>query len=106
EEELPYDPRAIWCTLYGLKTYKDLFTHRQLVTLTTFTELVGEARERVVADGGHTTYADAVASMLALGVSKLADYNSTLVVWSPGRDQAKSTFARHALPMVWDFAEV
>jgi len=50
EEELPYEPRAIWCTLYGLKTYRDLFTNRQLVALTTFSDLVTEVRERVLRD--------------------------------------------------------
>ena len=45
EEELPYEPRAIWCTLYGLRSYRDLFTPRQLVALTTFSDLVDEARQ-------------------------------------------------------------
>ena len=40
-----------------LTTYRDLFTPRQLVALTTFSDLVGEARERVLADGGDETYA-------------------------------------------------
>jgi putative DNA methylase len=51
-------------------------------------------------------YADAVATYLALGISKMTDYNSSLVAWSQTRDQARNTFARQALPMVWDFAEV
>ena len=51
-------------------------------------------------------YADAVAVYLGLGTSKLADYNTTLAAWSPTRDQAKTTFARQALPMVWDYAEI
>ena len=51
-------------------------------------------------------YADAIALYLGLAVDKATDYNSSLVAWSPTRDQAKSTFARQALPMVWDYAEV
>ncbi|HRD89967.1 MAG TPA: hypothetical protein PK752_17150, partial [Accumulibacter sp.] len=111
------------CTPYGLTTWGDLFTPRQLVALTTFCDLVQEARERVRRDAiaaglpddgkalaqgraGATAYADAVGVYLALGVDKATDYNSTLVAWSPTRDQAKSTFARQALPMVWDYAEV
>jgi putative DNA methylase len=122
-EVLPNEPRAIWCTLYGLKTHADLFTPRQLVTLTTFSNLVAEVRDRARRDAaatgraddgtplseggiGATAYADAVATYLAFGVDKMADYNSTLVAWSPTRDQAKSTFARQGLPMVWDYAEV
>ncbi len=123
ELAMPENPRWFSPPLYGLKTYGDLFTPRQLVALTTFSELVGEAMERVRRDagaaglpddgkplrdggGGAMSYADAVGVYLGLGVDKATDYNTTLVAWSPTRDQAKSTFARQALPMVWDYAEV
>jgi putative DNA methylase len=109
--------------MYGMYTWGDAFTPRQLVALTTFSELISEAREKIQRDAvaarmpddslplskggtGASAYADAVATYLALGASKLSDYNSSLVIWSPTRDQAKATFARQALPMVWDYAEV
>lgn len=111
------------CTPYGLTTWADLFTPRQLVALTTFSDLVQEVRERVQHDGikaglsddsrplrdggsGALAYAEAVGVYLAMGIDKATDYNTTLVAWSPTRDQAKSTFARQALPMVWDYTEV
>jgi putative DNA methylase len=123
EQEINYNPRDIRTQLYGLTTYADLFTPRQLVALTTFSDLVQEAREWVQRDAvaaglpddavplrdggsGASAYADAVGVYLGLGVDKATDYNTTLVAWSPSRDQAKSTFARQALPMVWDYAEV
>jgi putative DNA methylase len=106
-----------------LRQWGDLFTSRQLLTLTTLADLVIEVRQRArldaiaagLADDGArleqggasaTAYGEAVAVYLGLAVDKAADYNSSLVVWSPTRDQAKTTFARQALPMVWDFAEV
>src|SRR5579875_1802471 len=222
-EELPYEPRAIWCTLYGLKTFRDLFPARQLVALTTFSDLVGEARERVLkdaraclpdrqasgmaddlpaprpgrfyvyaiecADGSHyigqtqdlaqrwkehvdgraaewtsrhkpvrlahyeefetreaavqrekelktgfgrkwlkeiiasgqarqaggkgidegglgaTAYADAVATYLAFAVDKGANIWSSVTSWMSDRGAFRETFARQAIPMVWDFAE-
>jgi putative DNA methylase len=87
--------------------YADLFTSRQLVALTTLTGLVGEARACVVSDGSDPDYADAVASYLALSVSRLADYSSTIATWasSPQNELVRGTFARQALPMTWDFAE-
>jgi putative DNA methylase len=103
---LPHDPRNVWCTQYGLERYCDLFTSRQLVALTTLVDLVAVARERVLADGGDSLYADAVATYLALVVSKMTDYNSSLVLWSKGRDQAQHVFSRHTLPLTWDFTEV
>lgn len=120
---MPDNPRWFSPPLYGLATYGDLFTPRQLVLLTAYADLAHEVRERVKRDAlavglrddakhlrdggvGALAYADAVAVYLSLAVDKAADYNTTLVVWSPTRDQAKSTFARQALPMVWDYAEV
>ena len=111
------------CTPYGLTTWGDLFTDRQLVALAVFSDLVGEAMTRIRRDGitaglpddakplhdggaGATAYEEAISVYLALAVDKAADYNTTLVAWSPTRDQAKSTFARQALPMVWDYAEI
>ncbi|RMD63416.1 DUF1156 domain-containing protein, partial [Candidatus Parcubacteria bacterium] len=122
ETPIAPDPRALWTPPYGLETYGDLFTPRQLVALTTFSDLVQETREKVIEDArkagwddngqgldaggtGATAYGDAVAVYLAFATDKLSDYNSTLVVWSSTRDQLKTTFSRQALPMVWDFAE-
>jgi len=111
------------CVPYGLRQWGDLFTPRQLVTLTTYAELAREASLRAERDAaaiglpadssgleqngrGARAYGDAVAVYLAIASDKLADYNSSLVAWSPTRDQAKTTFGRQALPMIWDYAEV
>ena len=123
EGDIPIRMTGGNCTPYGLTTWGDLFTPRQLVALTTFSDLVLEARERVKRDAiaaglhvdgealarggrGAAAYADAVGVYLGLAVDKATDYNTTLVAWSPTRNQAKSTFARQALPMVWDYSEV
>lgn len=123
ETALPDNPRWFSPPDYGLPRYGDLFTPRQLVALTTLADLAREAVARVrtealaagVADDdvplraggrGARAYAEAVATYLSLAVDKVADYNSSLVAWSPTRDQAKTTFSRQALPMVWDFAEL
>jgi len=50
DEKLSGDRRAIWCPLYGLDTFDKLFSPRQLVALTTFSDLVIEAREHIVED--------------------------------------------------------
>jgi len=50
ETPLPDDPRNFWTIPYGLTTFGDLFTPRQLVALTTFSDLVQEARERIKHD--------------------------------------------------------
>ena len=108
--------------LYGMNSFGDLFTPRQLVALTTFSDLVGEARACIRADAvaagmrddgvplrdggtGETAYAEAVGVYLAFAVDKGANYWSTICAWHQSRYGVVSTFGRQAIPMVWDFAE-
>ncbi|MGW0020923.1 DUF1156 domain-containing protein [Rhodococcus sp. NPDC003382] len=114
-------PGRINVVRYGLTEFSDLFTERQLTALTHFSDLVGEAHERVLADAlaagmsddgleagrtGAAAYAAGVATYLGLGVSRTADLGNALVTWSNSRDQARNLFARQAIPMAWDFVEV
>ena len=118
----PENPRWFSPPNYGLPTFGDLFTPRQLVALTTFSDLVVEAQERIRGDAlaagltdddrplrdggtGAKAYAEAVAVYLGLGVSKLSDAQSTLCRWKSSMDQSIGTFGRQALPMVWDYSE-
>uniref|UniRef100_A0A831ZWQ6 DUF1156 domain-containing protein n=1 Tax=Desulfacinum infernum TaxID=35837 RepID=A0A831ZWQ6_9BACT len=120
--ELPHNPRDFKTPNYGMRSFKDLFTPRQLTALTTFSDLVQEVRERVKADAvragladngvplaeggtGAQAYADAVATYLALAVDRLADRSSTICSWDSGYQKVRNTFSRQAIPMVWDFAE-
>ena len=107
EEELAIDPRNLWTVNYGLTRFSDLFTNRQLTALITFSSLVQEARNRSVDDGAEPNYADAIATYLAMVVSAVSDDLSSICSWrsSHGTGASRSTFARQALPMVWDFAE-
>ena len=104
-QPLANDPRNIWCTIYGLDTFDKLFTNRQLLALMTFSELVAEARAQVEADGGSSKYAQAVSIFLALSIDKLINVSSSIVSWMNDRGALRETFARQAIPMVWDYAE-
>jgi putative DNA methylase len=106
---------------YGMKSFSDLFTPRQLVALTTFSDLVSETREEALAgaraagllsnpslaDGGigAEAYADAVATYVAFGICRAADYGSTISTWLTDDNAIRGTFGRQALPMTWDFCE-
>ena len=107
---------------YGMDVYGDLFTPRQLVALTTFSDLVAEAREKVIEDArksgwdddgqgldaggtGATAYGDAVAVYLALSVSKTVNRSSSIVTFKSGVQCPGDTFGRQAIPMAWDYAE-
>ena len=119
---LPNNPRDFKTPNYGLTTFGDLFTERQLVALTTFSDLVAEARERVRQDAvaagvrddavllqdggvGATAYADAVSVYLAFAVDRMAMTGNNLVRWNSVGQKAQHCFGRQALPMIWDFAE-
>ncbi|MDM7462931.1 MAG: DUF1156 domain-containing protein [Tepidimonas taiwanensis] len=123
ETRLPDDPRNFWTLNYGLDTYGDLFTPRQLVALTTFSDLVSEAiarcRQDALAAGmpddgvgldaggtGATAYAQAVGVYLAFAVDKCSDYWSSICSWHSSGEKMRNTFGRQAIPMVWDYAEV
>ena len=119
--------------MYGMPTWGDAFTPRQLVALTTFSDLVAEAIERVrrdyqdarfsgphtggtpahpddetpLRDGGDgaTAYAGAVGVYLAFVLSKQADLGNSLCCWEPIAQCPRHLFGRQAIPMVWDYAE-
>jgi putative DNA methylase len=123
DDELATHPQYMAAPRYGLTRFRDLFTARQLVALTTFSDLVTEARLRVHQDataaglpespapnhGGNnaTAYADAIATYLAFVVDRVADRHTTIATWdsSPTKLQLRGTFARQAIPMTWDFGE-
>jgi len=93
--------------MYGMPTWGDAFTPRQLVALTTFSDLIREARERVQRETSakETAYADAVAVYLSFAVNKAVDRNSSFCFWERPMDRLRGTFGRQALAMVWDYAE-
>jgi len=121
DAQISDDRRSMFTPLYGLTHFSHLFTPRQLTALTTFSDLVTEAREKVYADArkagipdgerletggtGARAYAEAVSTYLAFAIDRLADRASSICSWDVSRDNIRNTFARQAIPMVWDYAE-
>jgi putative DNA methylase len=105
DQRLSDNPRWFSPPGYGLPNFKDLFTSRQLLALTTFSDLVLEARSQATTDGASSEYADAIATYLAFAVDKMTDTNSALCSWQVDPPRLRATFGRQALPMPWDFAE-
>lgn len=120
--EIATNPRWFSPPAYGMREFSDLFTNRQLVALTTLSDLVSEARSKVLEDAlaagisagehledggaGAEAYADAVATYLGLAVSKAANVGSSLAGWMSDRGAFRETFARQAIPMTWDYVEI
>ncbi len=107
---------------YGMEKFSQLFTDRQLVALTTFSDLVQDARVRIERDAtaagmsgeegalvsggnGAKAYADTVATYLSIALSRLVDMCNALCRWEVTKTQVRNLFGRQAIPMLWDFAE-
>lgn len=92
--------------LYGLTKFKDLFTLRQLLALMTFVKWVRLAHEEMMKAGYQEELGRAIATYLDIMCDRIADYNSSITHWHNTREVIGNTFARQALSMVWDFAEI
>lgn len=107
---------------YGFHVFGDYFTARQLILLTTLSELVLETRKKVKADAiragmiddgmtlaengsGADAYADGIAIYLAFMVDQVANHSASVCGWNSANTQMRSVFARQVIPMTWDFAE-
>jgi len=122
EATIPGEALGFRVQNYGLTQWADLFTNRQLLALTTFSDLVVEARERVLRDAhatgassgdrlefdgtGAEAYADSVATYLSCALARVAMTDSTLCRWNPVGPKVQHMFGRQAISMVWDFSEV
>ena len=123
EVEISHWPGRTNVVEYGLKKFGDLFTPRQLVALTTFSDQVCEARECIRRDAiaagltddskplrdggtGATAYSEAVGVYLGCAVSKETVFLTTQARWRAGEGKSAPAFGRQAIPMVWDFVDL
>ncbi|MCI2976466.1 MAG: DUF1156 domain-containing protein [Ferrimicrobium sp.] len=122
ELKLPELALGFRVQLYGMDTFASLFTPRQLLALTTFSDLLGELSHEIerdaidaglandqvgINDGGRgaRAYADAVITYLGFVIDKCADYWSSICTWHAPGEKMRNTFSRQAIPMNWDYAE-
>jgi len=91
---------------YGMPRFTDIFTLRQLLALLTFTAEVRHAHTAMLEEGLEPKQAAAITTYLGLMVDRLADRNSSICHWDNTRETIANTYARQALPMVWDFVEL
>jgi len=94
----------VW--VYGMNTWGDLFNPRQKLALIAFVDRVRQAHERMLDEGYQEVYARALASYLALAVSRMSDFESVQGAWHPQWEFSTHAFARQALQMTWDYSEL
>ena len=116
DTSLPEQALGFRVQLYGMTKHRDLFTSRQLVALTAFSDLVGETRCRALDDAakagvpnegpGPIPYADSIATYIGLCASKASAFHCSLGRWRPNEGKSAPAFGRQTVSMVWDYAEV
>ena len=119
---IPDNPRWFSPPAFGMTDYTDLFTHRQITSLSTFCDLIKDAQKKIeeaaiikgmdndhipLSKGGKgaLAYGQAVSVYLAFVIDKMVDYHSTLCSWHLTGEKMQHTYGRQALPMIWDYAE-
>jgi len=104
--EIADNPRWFSPPIYGMKEFADLFTNRQLTSLTAFSDLVEDARQKALEDGAAIDYADGLATYLALWVDRIANRSTAFNIWNTIGEKIEQLYARNAIPMMWHFPEV
>lgn len=107
ELEIDDNTRDFRTPLYGLTLHTDLYTPRQLVMLAAFADEITKVTERAIQDGASIQQARAIATILGICLSKMAQGNSSLVRWRTRESSPKPepAFGTQSMPMLWDFAE-
>ena len=86
--------RRISVPLYGATTWGDIFTKRQKQCLHTYARMIREA--------GST---ESCSRLCSLALDRLLILLSAHCRWKPTGESLIDMFGRHAIGMVWDFAE-
>ena len=109
---------------YGVNSFSQIFSDRQLTALTTLSDLVSEARTKAHQDAiavektggvdirplreggvGPDAYADALAVYLAFVLDRCADYGNSCALWARTNEKTMHVFGRQAIAMAWEFPE-
>ena len=106
DEPLPLMSGVFNVPIYGLTRWGDLFNPRQKLALITFADKVRQAHAQILSQGAEPEFAKAVATYLAFGMSRMADYMCTLCLHDNVQERTVHVFGRQALPMTWDYSEL
>ncbi len=92
--------------IYGVASWRDLFSPRQLLCHGTSVEVFREMLEADRANGELTDVRCAAYGYLALSLDKLLNYNSRMTRWHANREVLLGAFDRHDFSFKWSYAEM
>jgi len=91
--------------LYGFDKWFKLFTNRQLMALGTIVRWTRTSKDALFHTGYPLEWTESIVPYLANMFDRLANQLSNLARWNQGGENIEGTFARFALPILWDYAE-
>ena len=95
--------RRISVPIYGMMSWGDLFSARQVLALSTLVGLLGSLRNQL--RGKDAELAQATTTVPSLAISRFTDICNALSMWESTKTQVRHMFTRQAIGMLWDFAE-
>src|SRR5256886_687685 len=99
-------PRTILLPLYGIANWGQMFNPRQALAIVSFVRNLQRAHEAILTQTGNQEYSKAVSTYLALVLDRMIDFSNSCCRWHPQWEFVVNTFARQAIPMTWDYAEL
>jgi putative DNA methylase len=96
----PHNTNCFRVPRYGVLTWSSLFNTRQRLVLALLCNAM-----RSLPDSTDPNRTNALLDSMSLVASRCADASSAHSAWRTGVECNRSTFARQALSMVWDFCE-
>ena len=104
-EDIPHDTqRGPDLNLYGLFSWRDFYTPRQLLSLTTLLDLVQQAI-KTYSQSATEEKVKALALWLTMILDRCVDKNARLARWDNTVKAVQSVSSTHALNLMWNFPE-
>lgn len=93
------------CT-WGLETWGQMFSQRQLLAMQTFIEQLNLLKQQWnIRESGFSDYQKSVLTYLGIWIDRLAMVNNTFGRWHVPGEKIETPFARQAIPMIFDYPE-
>lgn len=86
-------------------SWKDMFNPRQLLTLTTYVDILNDAKSKILVEYDQEK-ALAICTYLAFILDRCIDYNSRLSGWHTGHPSADRASKTHAFNINWNYPEI
>lgn len=103
--DIPEKGLGINIKAYGFSSHVDLFTNRQLIAISTFSDLIDKVFDAILDSGGSKEYSTAVTLYLAFCIDRCADFSNALTRWVPTNEKVMNLFGKQTISMTWDYPE-